>query len=473
MGFAANAVMDVIAPPARPTPAASPDAPSGPSFDDHLDAATADEAPPVEEPAAQDTENNVEAKDTPADDPQVCAPPTAPQPQQQATAMAASLLLQIEPDAQAPADGEQAPLIAAPETPPPTNVAPPAAPVKTAPKQAPTQKAQTGDAEATPEFAPVEEAPIAQAGDSAPQQQTQPQADGAVKQDSAKTTPAPQVLPAPQINVAPATATSQTPAQQQTQTNSADQVQAATSATQAAPRAELQTPPQSKSDAARDEAKSEAAQTKDGAESGKANAATTGASAKADAPVFSVTDAPAAATNTANNAATNQSASALTFSTTHAGHAQHATLEQSTERAAPAATQVGREVIRRFSGGNTKFEMRLDPPELGRVEVRLEVTRDNRVTAVVAADSPQALTELARHARELEQQLQSAGLELTDNGLSFDLRQSRDEAGEADVRGTRQGGGESAETEVATDTPISARPIGYDRWRGVRVDVMV
>ena len=465
MGFAANAVMDVIAPPARPAPAAASDAPSGPSFDDHLDAATADDASSATEPAAQDTDNKVEAQETPTDDTQQCAPPPPQQPQQTA-AMTASLLLQIEPEAQAPGEGEQAPVIAAPETPPPTNVAPPTAPVKAAPKQAPTQKAQTGDAEAAPEFAPVEEAPVAQAGEGSPQPQPQP--DGAVKQDAAKTSPAPLVLPAPQTNVAPATAPQPPTEQQQpTQTNAA-----ATSATQAAPRADAQAPPQSKLDAARDQAKSEAAQTKDGAEGAKANASAKGANAKADAPAFNLTDAPATtATNT--SAATNQSATALTFSTTHAGHAQHATLEQSTERAAPAATQVGREVIRRFSGGNTKFEMRLDPPELGRVEVRLEVTRDNRVTAVVAADSPQALTELARHARELEQQLQSAGLELSDSGLSFDLRQSRDEAGEADVRGTRQGGGESAETEVATDTPIAARPIGYERWRGVRVDVMV
>ena len=76
-------------------------------------------------------------------------------------------------------------------------------------------------------------------------------------------------------------------------------------------------------------------------------------------------------------------------------------------RATPAAAQVAREIVRRFDGGNTSFELRLDPPELGRVEVRIEVSRDHRVTAVISADSPQALTELARHARELEQMLQS------------------------------------------------------------------
>src|SRR5213075_2500843 len=58
---------------------------------------------------------------------------------------------------------------------------------------------------------------------------------------------------------------------------------------------------------------------------------------------------------------------------------------------APAAAQVGGEIIRRFNGQDTSFQLRLDPPELGRVDVRLDVSRDHRVTAVISADSPQAL----------------------------------------------------------------------------------
>jgi flagellar hook-length control protein FliK len=91
-------------------------------------------------------------------------------------------------------------------------------------------------------------------------------------------------------------------------------------------------------------------------------------------------------------------------------HVQHVATDTGAQRAAPAAAQVGREIIRRFDGGSTSFELRLDPADLGRVEVRMEVTRDHRVTAVITADNPQALTELARNARDLEQQLQSAGL---------------------------------------------------------------
>lgn len=149
--------------------------------------------------------------------------------------------------------------------------------------------------------------------------------------------------------------------------------------------------------------------------------------------------------------------------------AQHAAADHQAAQALPAAAQVAREIVRRFNGETTRFEVRLDPPELGRIEVRLEVSRDHRVTAMVAADSPQALSELARHARELTQTLQSAGLELSDQGLSFDLKQSRDETRNEDGGGGRPA---LASDELETAAPL-ARPIGLERWRGVRVDVTV
>lgn len=156
----------------------------------------------------------------------------------------------------------------------------------------------------------------------------------------------------------------------------------------------------------------------------------------------------------------------------HAASASSTTAvsEQPAARAAPAATQIAHEVVRRFNGESTRFELRLDPPELGRVEIRLDVSRDHRVTAIVSADSPQTLAELTRNARALEQNLQSAGLELSDQGLSFDLRQNRDGAENSggDMRG-RSG----ARTEPSVDAAPIPRPVELERWQGVRVDMMV
>jgi flagellar hook-length control protein FliK len=139
-------------------------------------------------------------------------------------------------------------------------------------------------------------------------------------------------------------------------------------------------------------------------------------------------------------------------------------------RAAPAAAQVSREIIRRFNGQTTSFELRLDPPELGKVEVRLEVSRDHKVTAVVAAENPAALAELARHARDLQQALQSAGLDLSDKGLSFDLKQQRESRADSEGGSSRSNtGGQEA---APTSTPTPSRPIGLESWRGVRVDLV-
>lgn len=152
-----------------------------------------------------------------------------------------------------------------------------------------------------------------------------------------------------------------------------------------------------------------------------------------------------------------------------AAQTSHARAELSANaHTTPAAAQVSREIIRRFNGDSTRFEMRLDPPDLGRVEVRMEVSRDNRVTAVVAADSPQALSELSRHARDLEQALNAAGLELSENGLSFDLTQQREQM--ADLRdgqtGARAGAADAGETQS------EARTARLERWQGVRVDLV-
>jgi hypothetical protein len=69
--------------------------------------------------------------------------------------------------------------------------------------------------------------------------------------------------------------------------------------------------------------------------------------------------------------------------------------------------------------------------------------------------------------------LQSAGLQLSDNGLAFDLRQGGERSQE--MRDGSGGGvlNDGEADGVSAETPLLARPIGYERWRGVRVDISV
>jgi flagellar hook-length control protein FliK len=80
------------------------------------------------------------------------------------------------------------------------------------------------------------------------------------------------------------------------------------------------------------------------------------------------------------------------------------------------------EIAGKAFAGKNRFEIRLDPPELGRVEVRLDVDRDGNTTTRLIADRADTLDLLRRDSTGLERALQDAGLKTADNSLQFSLR---------------------------------------------------
>jgi flagellar hook-length control protein FliK len=72
--------------------------------------------------------------------------------------------------------------------------------------------------------------------------------------------------------------------------------------------------------------------------------------------------------------------------------------------------------------GRNRFEIRLDPPELGRIDVRLHFDAHGHVTSHLIVDRSETLDLLRRDAAQLDQALQQAGLKTSDNGLQFSLR---------------------------------------------------
>src|SRR5690606_19675272 len=77
--------------------------------------------------------------------------------------------------------------------------------------------------------------------------------------------------------------------------------------------------------------------------------------------------------------------------------------------AATPVAQVAVQIVRGVQEGQSRISVQLDPPELGRVDVRLEVAHDGKVMAVVSADRQETLDLLQRDARGLERALQEAG----------------------------------------------------------------
>ena len=73
------------------------------------------------------------------------------------------------------------------------------------------------------------------------------------------------------------------------------------------------------------------------------------------------------------------------------------------------------------SDGDSRFSIRLDPPELGKIEVNLNVDAHGHAQAELTADKPQTLELLQKDSSVLERALKDAGLNLS-GGLAFSLK---------------------------------------------------
>ena len=121
------------------------------------------------------------------------------------------------------------------------------------------------------------------------------------------------------------------------------------------------------------------------------------------------------------------------------------------------------EIAGRAHAGKNNFEIRLDPPELGRIEVKLSVDRQGQVTSHLIADRQDTLDLLRRDSSGLERALQDAGLKTGGDGLQFSLR-------DQSFNGGQNGDNRSnASQVVATDDTlptIDAAAGGYTRYAG-------
>ena len=111
-------------------------------------------------------------------------------------------------------------------------------------------------------------------------------------------------------------------------------------------------------------------------------------------------------------------------------------------------TQIAVTIQREANNGNRRFEIQLDPPDLGRIDVRLEMTRDGRMLTNLTVDRPETLDHLMRDARQLERALMNSGLKLDDNGLQFSLRDQGQGEGQSNAFA-----GDPSDPIDRTDTP--------------------
>jgi len=128
--------------------------------------------------------------------------------------------------------------------------------------------------------------------------------------------------------------------------------------------------------------------------------------------------------------------------------------------------------LKSLAGAN-RFEIRLDPAELGRIDVSLEIDESGEVKAHLVVDRVETLSLLQRDAKTLERAFEQAGLKPSEGGVDLSLRdpssESRQQRDDGEQRGSRNP--QKQETEPAEQ---KAAPVPRTIWRGATgVDLRV
>ncbi len=112
------------------------------------------------------------------------------------------------------------------------------------------------------------------------------------------------------------------------------------------------------------------------------------------------------------------------------------------------ASQVAVHIQRAAAAGQDRIRITLHPAELGQIDIKLKVSNDGAVRAIVSIERPETFELLQRDARGLEKALQDAGLKTDSGSLSFNLK-GEDEQDTASGREAADTGSQ----ETGNDTP--------------------
>lgn len=113
------------------------------------------------------------------------------------------------------------------------------------------------------------------------------------------------------------------------------------------------------------------------------------------------------------------------------------------------------EFVRQMQGGASRFQIRLDPPEMGRIDVKLDMDNAGNVNARLTVERPDTLDLLQRDARALERALSQAGLDTGRTNLEFSLKQNPFARQDGQSDNPFAGDNPSAKNNTDTDDAIS------------------
>ena len=146
-----------------------------------------------------------------------------------------------------------------------------------------------------------------------------------------------------------------------------------------------------------------------------------------------------------------------------ADHSAQATATTAARATPETVSSLAAQILRKADGRTSRFDVELHPADLGRVDVRLEISATGRMTAAMSFENPQAAAELRGRAHELQAALERAGFDVS-GGLTFDVAGDQGQGGQ-NLAGQQQqpdGGGASrgrafqAALQSAGDTTAAA-----------------
>lgn len=107
-----------------------------------------------------------------------------------------------------------------------------------------------------------------------------------------------------------------------------------------------------------------------------------------------------------------------------------ARLLDSPPAARPVLEQISFQIKTATNDGSSKIHIQLDPAELGKLTIQLNVGADGKTGVSITADSKQTLTLLQQDAHGLARALTDAGLSTDSGSLNFNLSGGQQEAGD-------------------------------------------
>ncbi|MBI1300142.1 MAG: hypothetical protein GC137_00650 [Alphaproteobacteria bacterium] len=130
------------------------------------------------------------------------------------------------------------------------------------------------------------------------------------------------------------------------------------------------------------------------------------------------------------------------------------TQSASATQAHPATQLVSATIQRAVKAGEeTNIKLRLDPPDLGRVEVKMSIDKDNKTKIVLTAEKPETYMLLKQDAQILERAMAEAGL-ATNGELSFELASDNQDRGNSENPKMGKNAGSETNSEEVLETTM-------------------